>query len=167
MCSPSIPAVFIGNNDLPIIPLFYIVLECSIIRSILCHSISVLCVALPSTFHQLSIQCQSWQTVGSKKGFNLGLPQHKRAQISDKTQDALQVISAGLLKYRTTCLKVVLEILGFDLCYYMLVGLLKAGTQKASSDTSLTGALRPHKDLRFTDLVESYSHLSPENSKAR
>ncbi len=56
-----------------------------------------------------------------KKAFNLDLPQHKRAQIEDKTQDTLQVIGAGLPRSGTTSLKAALEILGFDPCHHMSV----------------------------------------------
>ena len=61
-----------------------------------------------------------------KKAFNLDLPQHKRAQLSDETQDTLQVIGAGLPRSGTTSLKAALEILGFDPCHHMSASLLEA-----------------------------------------
>lgn len=57
-----------------------------------------------------------------KKAFNLDLPQHKRAQIEDKSQDTLQVIGAGLPRSGTSSLKAALERLGFDPCHHMSVG---------------------------------------------
>ena len=61
-----------------------------------------------------------------KKAFNVDLPQHKRAQLSDKTQDTLQIIGAGLPRSGTTSLKAALEMLGFDPCNHMSASLLRA-----------------------------------------
>lgn len=56
------------------------------------------------------------------KAFSLDFPQHKRAQIEDKSQDTLQVIGAGLPRCGTSSLKAALETLGFNPCHHMSAG---------------------------------------------
>lgn len=58
------------------------------------------------------------------KLFNLDVPQHKKAQIQDKTKDTLQVIGAGLPRTGTTSLKAALEKLGFDPCHHLRAGFI-------------------------------------------
>ena len=94
---------------------------------------------ISSAIQKMTIMATNW----IKKAFGVDLPQHKRAQLSDKTQDTLQIIGAGLPRSGTTSLKAALEMLGFDPCHHMSASLVKVETQKATSDTCLTGAPRP------------------------
>ena len=102
------------------------------------------------------------------KVFNLDLPQHKKANIEDKTQDTLQVIGAGLPRSGTTSLKAAMETLGFDPCHHMSVGFHEC--TDASDELNLIDQEiihHPNKSLMFAELVTSPASLSPAEVKSR